>query len=312
MAFSLNDPVHVNRENRQLEGVVAFLGSVAFADGDDWVGVRLTGSSVGLGRNDGTVQGKRYFDCPPQCGLFVKKNLVSRRQLTRLEELRLKRELASNTTDGATAATPASTTATRMQTPIRTPASSTVPPSARTPGSTTSSRLEEIRKRRAQLQDRTTPSATSSGSLDDEAKPSTTPAVKTSSTPATPMRRSDSSPGLQKTIDDLEAQLKAKDIQVASLKADLEKTKKQFSSKSAEVTELQKRLLDVQPEDTADTPKAEKSRSSATSGSLEESQLQVQQLQAQLDRITEEHKAAAKEAQEKLDEEKENIKTHQV
>jgi hypothetical protein len=55
MSFAVNDPVHVNRENRQLEGVVAFLGSVDFADGDDWVGVRLTGSSVGLGKNDGTV-----------------------------------------------------------------------------------------------------------------------------------------------------------------------------------------------------------------------------------------------------------------
>ena len=34
--LEVNDPVHVNRENRQLEGVVAFMGKVQFADGDDW------------------------------------------------------------------------------------------------------------------------------------------------------------------------------------------------------------------------------------------------------------------------------------
>eukprot|EP00429_Kryptoperidinium_foliaceum_P020198 CAMPEP_0176029814 /NCGR_PEP_ID=MMETSP0120_2-20121206/14656_1 /TAXON_ID=160619 /ORGANISM="Kryptoperidinium foliaceum, Strain CCMP 1326" /LENGTH=122 /DNA_ID=CAMNT_0017363045 /DNA_START=172 /DNA_END=537 /DNA_ORIENTATION=+ len=108
MSLQVNDPVHVSRDNRQLEGVVAYLGNVEFSDGDDWVGIRLTGSSVGLGKNDGTVQGKSYFQCPHQCGLFVKKNLVQRRQLTKLEELRLKRELASSGDAPATAAkTPA-------------------------------------------------------------------------------------------------------------------------------------------------------------------------------------------------------------
>mmetsp|Transcript_30720 Transcript_30720/g.73696 ORF Transcript_30720/g.73696 Transcript_30720/m.73696 type:complete len:1306 (-) Transcript_30720:2676-6593(-) len=101
--FAVNDPVHVNRENRQLEGVVAFVGGVSFAEGSDWVGVRLTGSSVGLGKNDGSVQGKQYFDCPPQSGLFVKKQAVSKRKLTRLEELRLRRELAQGGNEPAKA-----------------------------------------------------------------------------------------------------------------------------------------------------------------------------------------------------------------
>ena len=39
-SFSLNDAVFVNRDGGdKLEGVVAFLGKVAFAQGDDWVGV---------------------------------------------------------------------------------------------------------------------------------------------------------------------------------------------------------------------------------------------------------------------------------
>ena len=61
--FQINDPVLVVRKNNlQLEGVIAFLGPVSFAQGDDWVGVRLTGSSVGLGRNDGSVHGQQYFE----------------------------------------------------------------------------------------------------------------------------------------------------------------------------------------------------------------------------------------------------------
>ena len=103
--YAVNDPVHVNRENRQLEGVVAFVGTVSFAEGSDWVGVRLTGSSVGLGKNDGSVQGKQYFDCPPQSGLFVKKQAVSKRKLTRLEELRLRRELAQGGNEPTKAST---------------------------------------------------------------------------------------------------------------------------------------------------------------------------------------------------------------
>jgi ubiquitin-conjugating enzyme E2 D len=63
------------------EGVVAYLGSVDFAYGNDWVGVCLTGASVGLGRNTGTVQGRFYFDAPPNCGLFVRQasGVVQRR-----------------------------------------------------------------------------------------------------------------------------------------------------------------------------------------------------------------------------------------
>ena len=80
-----NDAVHVTREghDNKLEGVVAFTGSVSFADGDDWVGVRLTGASVGLGRNDGSVQDVVYFTCPANCGMFVREAAVTKRSLTR-------------------------------------------------------------------------------------------------------------------------------------------------------------------------------------------------------------------------------------
>ena len=47
---------------------VRFIGSAHFAGGD-WVGVELDDAS---GKNDGAVQGERYFDCEPAHGMFVR------------------------------------------------------------------------------------------------------------------------------------------------------------------------------------------------------------------------------------------------
>ena len=118
LSLQLNDAVSVTSSHCQndevLEGVVAFQGSVAFESGDDWIGVRLTGRSIGRGRNNGSVQGHAYFECPEKCGIFVRSAAAQKRNLTRLEELRLRRELgtaavASGAVSGAanyTATTP--------------------------------------------------------------------------------------------------------------------------------------------------------------------------------------------------------------
>ena len=110
MHIGIGDPVLVERsersvadspassasaENTLLEGVVAHLGPQDFAPGNDWVGVRLTGASCGRGRNDGSVKGKRYFVCPEKCGVFVHNSAIRRRSLSRIEELRLRREIGS-------------------------------------------------------------------------------------------------------------------------------------------------------------------------------------------------------------------------
>jgi CAP-Gly domain/ABC transporter transmembrane region len=100
LGLSLMDPVLVRRNSdwRQetlLEGVVGYLGRVDFAEGNDWVGVRLTGSSaspVALGKNNGTVQGRFYFDAPPNCGLFVRQAALERRILTKRQEIQLRRD----------------------------------------------------------------------------------------------------------------------------------------------------------------------------------------------------------------------------
>jgi protein phosphatase len=47
---------------------VRFVGSTYFAEGE-WVGVEFP---IACGRNDGSVEGERYFDCEPRHGLFVR------------------------------------------------------------------------------------------------------------------------------------------------------------------------------------------------------------------------------------------------
>ncbi|KAI1495321.1 CAP-Gly domain-containing protein [Biscogniauxia mediterranea] len=53
--------------------IVRFVGQTHFAVGD-WIGVELDDES---GKNDGSVQGERYFDCSPGKGMFVRPMAVS-------------------------------------------------------------------------------------------------------------------------------------------------------------------------------------------------------------------------------------------
>ncbi|OUM69248.1 hypothetical protein PIROE2DRAFT_57604 [Piromyces sp. E2] len=56
-----------------LEGILLFIGKTEFKDGI-WYGIRLF--NEGQGKNDGSVNGVYYFDCPPSSGVFVlRKNI---------------------------------------------------------------------------------------------------------------------------------------------------------------------------------------------------------------------------------------------
>ena len=61
---ALNQQVSV----RSCACTVRFVGKTAFADGT-WIGVEFP---TACGRNDGTVEGVRYFECAPRHGLFVR------------------------------------------------------------------------------------------------------------------------------------------------------------------------------------------------------------------------------------------------
>uniref|UniRef100_UPI00358F45E5 dynactin subunit 1 isoform X2 n=1 Tax=Myxine glutinosa TaxID=7769 RepID=UPI00358F45E5 len=50
------------------QGTVAYVGSTLFASGK-WVGVILDEPK---GKNDGTVQNRRYFNCDENCGIFIR------------------------------------------------------------------------------------------------------------------------------------------------------------------------------------------------------------------------------------------------
>ncbi|KAI7881070.1 hypothetical protein K492DRAFT_129238 [Lichtheimia hyalospora FSU 10163] len=58
----------------QVQGTLRFLGPTSFKAGT-WAGIEL--DTVGGGKNDGCVQGIRYFSCPPQTGLFILDSKVS-------------------------------------------------------------------------------------------------------------------------------------------------------------------------------------------------------------------------------------------
>jgi len=53
-------------------GLVRFYGATSFSPGK-WVGVELNEPA---GKNDGTVQGVKYFTCKPNHGMFIRPSQV--------------------------------------------------------------------------------------------------------------------------------------------------------------------------------------------------------------------------------------------
>ncbi|ELT87631.1 hypothetical protein CAPTEDRAFT_110419 [Capitella teleta] len=54
-------------------GTVAYVGTTLFSSGK-WVGVVLEEAN---GKNNGTVQGKKYFSCKDKHGIFVRQSQVN-------------------------------------------------------------------------------------------------------------------------------------------------------------------------------------------------------------------------------------------
>lgn len=54
------------------QATVRFIGTTHFAVGD-WIGVELNEAT---GKNDGAVQGERYFDCEAGFGMFIRPTAV--------------------------------------------------------------------------------------------------------------------------------------------------------------------------------------------------------------------------------------------
>lgn len=72
MNVKLGDTVELLGAQAGKVGVVQFIGETKFASGK-WLGIVLPTAS---GKNDGSVQGVKYFNCKPEHGLFVKPTMV--------------------------------------------------------------------------------------------------------------------------------------------------------------------------------------------------------------------------------------------
>ena len=82
--LELGTQVWIRRKGQpQMEGEVAYLGPVQFASGNDWVGICLTGPSIGQGKHSGTVNHIEYFKTKHvHQGLFVRKSALRLRMTT--------------------------------------------------------------------------------------------------------------------------------------------------------------------------------------------------------------------------------------
>ncbi|KAF2130801.1 hypothetical protein P153DRAFT_365449 [Dothidotthia symphoricarpi CBS 119687] len=58
----------------QQQGTIRYIGPIHVSEGT-WLGIELSSAT---GKNDGSVRGERYFDCPAQHGLFVKEANILR------------------------------------------------------------------------------------------------------------------------------------------------------------------------------------------------------------------------------------------
>ncbi|CAG9817430.1 unnamed protein product [Phaedon cochleariae] len=72
--YRLGDRVIIKSSQGSKVGTVRFMGTTEFAPGE-WVGVEL---DEPRGKNDGSVNGKRYFECMPNFGLFAPVSKVSK------------------------------------------------------------------------------------------------------------------------------------------------------------------------------------------------------------------------------------------
>lgn len=93
-SFQVDDAVYVLGYSPRLTGVVQYVGETLEMGNDCWLGLILTGNSQGKGDSDGLWKGVRYFTSAPKNGIFVKEGQVKKRRLTKLESVRLQRELS--------------------------------------------------------------------------------------------------------------------------------------------------------------------------------------------------------------------------
>jgi dynactin 1 len=93
------------------QATVRFIGTTHFATGE-WIGLELDEAT---GKNDGAVQGERYFNCELGYGMFVRPTVVGRVVQNPLRESKQTAKTATSATAGKAQPQTALTTGIRKQ-----------------------------------------------------------------------------------------------------------------------------------------------------------------------------------------------------
>jgi len=228
------------------KGIVRFVGETEFSTGV-WVGIELDGPD---GKNNGSVQGVRYFEVPQNHGLFVR--------IAQVELQTKSSEQEKDTGKGGAGA-----------------------------GTAASSRLAALRqKKAAALASREKIRGTGAGSSSDTKNPaprkslSGTVPKRSSSQPRCPASPSSSRQTAQK-VEARQSESAPGDATPLVLQNEIDSLKEEVTEKSAEIEKLKAQLQEAQEKKSEEGP--DPSDKSAIEQQLAESTKQVEELKLQLE-----------------------------
>ena len=281
---------------KKLEGVIAHIE-------EDRLGVRLTGPSVGQGEHDG----EGLFAAPPMSGLWVQPSDVTARSLTRLEELRLRRELGRAATTAGSSTTTASSTVSTPRTsrvPTSTPPRSSSSSSGPT-ASTTRSRLEELRARRQASQQETTRTPVASTPPPASESATTTTASEEAADEVASLRQQltqtqqektkyqEQAESLQQTLATVQADQAASQQQVQTLQQEMQALQTKYDQALA--SQSLRSSSTAVTEDMQEEINALHRAKSEAQDNYETARQRVNQLESMLKTVQEQHEAASDE-----------------
>ncbi|KAI9987624.1 hypothetical protein PInf_023668 [Phytophthora infestans] len=199
-------------------GVVRFIGETEFASGE-WVGIELERPE---GKNNGELNGRVYFTCAPNHGVFVKKSMV-----------RTVLSSASSTAKAPLSRRLSGVGSSRLS-GIGT-SSSTAAPSSSTPSSSASSRLSAPKPRASMI----TPSSRSSIPAASAARPRLSLDRRPSSGAATSSSSDDQLTEARVRISKLEEELEQKNRHVEQLRQSVAVMKEAATANSEKIKLLE-------------------------------------------------------------------------
>ncbi|XP_078668151.1 dynactin subunit 1-like isoform X23 [Branchiostoma floridae x Branchiostoma belcheri] len=275
--------MRVEVAGKGLVGTVAYVGTTMFASGK-WIGVVLDEKK---GKNNGTVQGKKYFNCDDGFGIFVRQS-----QLNVLEDQ-----------SGGSASTPSTPSQEEKSVAKRTPGSRAPRPRStafETPRASRGSRenLESIPQRKTPSSSSKTPARSASSSELKTSKTANSDQPKKS-------KKSPTSSNLEETIKEMKESTPLS-TPASTPVGPTGPTQAEMDEKDREIGELKAKNKDL--EEKLDTIKVKRLEDKGKLKEFEKSKIEIQKLQEFKSKMQEakndlekQLKEAKKEAKEALD-----------